>query len=259
MVDLKPNPYGPYIVDGGPGKIPADEVAILVPKYDTSKPDATGAFHPESINFSDFWTLDKDKIVYVNNRLPKSCHRPGNVAEELLKQMREVQGRSSKPIAVWVFFCHGYTHGLQFSIRSPNHPQFDSKYREAYEEFLNIISEHPSPLLALYACSTGDDPDGDPDSAPGSGDDSFADCVRDDLCKRGAIYSRVFAHTTAGHTSCNPMIKFFDGDGLPSGAEGAKLIAQPGSKEFRNLRTLLKTDFRFKVPFMTQVSVRDLL
>lgn len=255
-MNLKPNPYGPYIQDSKPDSIPAEEIAVIVPKYNTTKPDATGAFHPEAMAFCDYWGKDKSDIVYINNKLPKSCHRKSNVAAELLSEMERLQDEAEKPIAVWTMFMHGYTHGTQFSIRSPGHAHFDSKYQEAYERFINIISEHPSPILILYACSTGDDPHGKLDTAPGSGDGSFADCVRDDLCKKGAVYCRVFAHTTAGHTTINPNIKILDGQGIADGGVGGELIAAPRTKEFKNLRKLLKGDFRFEIPFMTIASIK---
>ena len=256
---LAPNPYGPFIQADGPQSLPSNAVGIFVPKYNTTKPDATGAFHPEAKNFCDHWEIPCDNIQYVDNKLPKSCHRPGNVADDLLDKMEEVQSASAEPVAIWVFFCHGYTHGIQFSIRSPHHPHYDEEYAKRYKRFIDIISDHPSPVIVLYACSTGDDPDGDSDTAPGSGDNSFADCVRDDLCKRGAVWCRVFAHTTAGHTTGNPYVKLLDGNGNAEGGEGGELIATPGSKEFRNLRKKLKQDFRFRLPFMTVDSIKNSL
>jgi hypothetical protein len=251
-----PNPYGPYILDDGPDSIPAGEIAVFVPRYNTTKPDATGAFIPEAKFFCRRWKKDEADICYVNNKLPKSCHREGNVAEDFLDQMEDVQRNSRSPIAVWAMFMHGYTHGTQFSIRSPGHPHFDSEYQKAYERFISIISEHPAPVVILYACSTGDDPDGDPDTAPGSGDGSFADYVRDDLCKKGSVFCRVFAHTTAGHTTVNPNIKILDGQGFADGGVGGELLAVPGTKEFRRLRVLLEGNLRFRIPFMTISSIR---
>lgn len=255
---LRPNPYGPLITETRP-KIEGSPIAIFVPKYNTTKPDATGAFHPEAKNFCDHWGIDHNAIHYVDNKKPKSCHRKDNVADDLLDRMEKYQAAQPEPIAAWVFFCHGYTHGIQFSIRSPGHRNFDEAYAERYRRFIEIISDHPSPLVILYACSTGDDPDGDPDTAPGSGDGSFGDHVRDDLCKRGAVYSRVFVHTTAGHTTGNPFIKLLDGGGSATGGEGGELIAMPGTPEFRKLRDLLKTDFRFLVPFLKLHIIRSKL
>lgn len=255
-MNLSANPYGPYIVDDGPDSIPEEEVAIFVPQFNTTKPDATGAFHPEAKNFCDHWGWSHNRICYINNKLAKSCHKPNNVADHFLDEMEKFQNSSSKPIAVWTYFFHGYTHGIQFSIRSPGHPHFDSEYEARYERFLDIISDHPSPMVILYACSTGDDPDGDPDTAPGSGDNSFGDYTRDNLCKRGAIYCRVLVHTTAGHTTINPFVKILDGEGRADGGEGGKLIAAPGTKEFKRFRKLLKTDFRFVMPFMTKKSIQ---
>ncbi len=257
-MNLESNPYGPYIQDGGPTTIPEDEVAIFVPKYNTgNKKDSTGAFIPEAKAFCDYWNISRDRINYIDNKLPKSVHRAGNVADALLDKMEEVQAQAEKPIAVWVFFCHGYTHGLQFSIRSSGHRHFDTEYAKRYSRFVNIMADHPSPAVILYACSTGDDPEGAADTAPGSGDGSFGDLLRDDLCAKGAIYCRIFVHTTAGHTTINPRFKLLDGNGSITGETGGVLLALPGSKEFKNLQISLRTNFRFKVPFMTRSSIQN--
>jgi len=252
---MRPNPYGPYVRDELPDTIPQDEVVIYAPRFNTGKKrDATGAFHPEAILFCKHWRLNPaTTIEYFDNRRSRYA-----IAEEVLSSMEQRQ-RAEKPIAVWGYFNHGYTHGMQIGLRSSGHRVFTEQDEENFERFLDIISEHPAPLVPLYACSTSDDPDGDPDSAPGSGDGSFADLTRDGLCERGSVYCRVFAHTTAGHTTGNPMIKMVDGLGTMDGGLGAELIAMPGTKEFKSLQRKLKTAFRFDVPFLTVDAIRKSL
>jgi hypothetical protein len=104
---------------------------------------------------------------------------------------------------VLVPFSHGYQHGVQFGIRSPRHPNFTLGDLIRWQRFCDLLSRpvddwFTATTAVLYACSTGDDPDGDPDTAPGSGDGSFADCLRDNLCDRWSTQCRVMAHTTAG-------------------------------------------------------------
>ncbi len=256
-MSLPTNPYGLYVSDNGPEVIPSDEIAIIVPKYNTNKPDATGAFHPESENFCDEWGLPYECIHYINNKLPKRLTLKNNVTDALLDTMEDIQASSIKPISVWIFFCHGYTHGMQFGIKSPGHRNFRDEEEARWHKFINIIGDCPEPVLVMYACSTGNDPDDDPDTAPGSGDGSWGDWVRDELCKTGAVYCRVLVHTTAGHTTRNPFIKLLDGLGLSTGGVGGELIAAPRTSSFRKLQKLLKTNFRFKIPFLTLESIRD--
>ncbi len=256
-MSLSSNPYGPYISDKIPESIPPGEVALFVPKYNSKRHDATGAFHPEAINFCKRWNIPRDNIHYIDNKLPKSVHRPGNIADALLDEMEEVQAAAEKPIAIWIFLCHGYTHGIQFSIRSPGHRHFDPEYKKRYDRFLDIIGDHSSPLLIMYACSTSNDPNGEKDTAPGSGDGSWADYVRDDLCKKGAVFCRVFTHATAGPATTNPFIKLIDGEGVAEGGVGGQLLAAPRTTELVNLRALLQTDFRFEVPFLTFSVIQD--
>jgi hypothetical protein len=248
------NPYGNYII-GTPGSadsIPKDKVAIIVPKWNTpGKSDATGAFYLEARAFCKRWNISEDRIYKVDNRLAKSPTRRHGMADDLLRVMKEARNDIGQPVLIWVFFCHGYTHGIQFSIRSRGHRGFNTAYEEKYLKFLDIISEHPAPAVILYACSTGDDPDGDPDTAPGSGDGSFADTLRDDLCKNGNIFCRVLSHTTAGHTTHNPFIKIYDGNGSNTGGVGGQLLADPETKQFKKLRRLLRKKFRFEAPFLS--------
>jgi hypothetical protein len=143
------------------------------------------------------------------------------------------------------------------------HPKFGPKDKPIWDEFEEKLAAHHNTHVVLYACSTGNDPDDDPDTAPGSGEDSFADVLRDDLCWAGSIWCRVVAHTTAGHTTQNPWLKFFDGKGSPYGGVGAELLFPPRdhdgrlTTEWKTLQELLLSDFRFKFPFMRAAEIHN--
>lgn len=244
------NPYGEYILNEAPTTIPSNDVAVFRPLVNSErKHDVSGTFQPEANNFCRRYKIDSSVITILDNKVPRL-----QMAENLLHWMDQ-----RKPTPVWVFLCHGYTHGIQFGIRDYKHPQATVKDAQNFSKFTEIIARHPSPVVIFYACSTGDDPDGDENSAPGAGDDSFADLVRDELCRKGAIYCRTFAHTSAGPATSNPFIKLLDGEGSPIGALGGDFVANPGTKEFKRLQDLLETDFRFEIPFLTLESIRSKL
>ena len=235
---LAPNPY---VLD-------EKKVAIFVPKYNTTKPDATGAFHPEAKAFCKFWHVPQSRINYLDNKKGRY-----DLAEDFLDAMQSY-AKQGETIEDWILFCHGYTHGVQFGIRSPGHKNFNARDREQFERFISYMNPRNVNLI-LFACSTGDDPDGDSDTAPGSGDGSFGDLVRDAIVANGGSHVRVLSHTTAGHTTGNPFIKLFEDDQL----EGGQLIAQPFTPEFKKLQSKLKTSFRFLLPFLSVEEIRKQL
>lgn len=228
-----------------------DNVVIFRPQHNShGKKDVTGAFKPEAEKFAKFHSLPRSSIFVIDNHQPKH-KRVDDVLEILEKE---------HPL-VTVFFCHGYVNGLQLGPYSPNcrkgrQKQWKTRW-DAFTKGLSFNYSYNDPNIILYACSTGDDPDGDPDSAPGSGDDSFADRLRDDLCEAGTIYCRIVAHTTAAHTTKNKWVKLFDGGGSRLGGVGAPLVVPvPYLKYFRRL---LNTNFRFRFPFLTQQQIHRLV
>lgn len=226
-MQLSPNPYQYVSDDLGLPEFESREVQIFVPKYNSphKRADATGAFHPGAISFARVHGIPRSNIHYIDNRRSKS-----NMRSQLLDKMKEVK----EGVSTWVFFCHGYTHGIQFGLRSSNHPRITEDEEKDFQHFCEIIaSSHPAPMVILYACSTGDDPDDDPDSAPGSGDGCFGDLLRDNISALWGVFCIVWTHTTAGHSFFNPNVKPFIGTGRKEGAVGAKPLFIKGSREFR--------------------------
>ena len=177
-----------------------------------------------------------------------------------------------------ILFCHGYTHGIQFGIRSPGHPKFktsDGLTKGNWRAFVDSVGADDvgGAFIGLYACSTGNDPDGDPNTAPGSGDGSFGDELRDGLCRRGLIYNHVFTHYTAAHSWWNPNVKIMRGRGSEIGGVGSSALFVQGSPEYRAFRKLLKMDYRKRkpvrgtrpeydgfvwlLPFMSEVAIQN--
>jgi hypothetical protein len=121
--------------------------------------------------------------------------------------------------------------------------------------------------VVLFCCSTGDDDDDDDEQGAGTqlrddgnlGEGSFADVWRDELCKHGSTNCRVVAHRTAGHTTKNPNVIIFDGNFSPTGGIGGVMPISPAGdkKLWRTWVQMLKTDFRFRFPYMTTVEIRN--
>lgn len=227
-----------------------DEVLVLHPEHNShGRNDVGGAFKPEAEAFCDLHGIPHNNIYTFDNS------RSYRSRAEIVLSLLEEEPR------VVVGFMHGWTHGIQCGIRCNMHPKFGPRDKPIWEKFETLLSKHHNVHVLLYACSTGNDPDDDKDTAPGSGEDSFADVLRDDLCWEGSIWCRVVAHTTAGHTTHNPWLKFFDGKGSPYGGVGAELIFPPRdrrgrfSMEWKTLKKQLETNFRFQFPFMRVVDI----
>jgi hypothetical protein len=236
-------------------RVHPDEVLILTPDRNEKRADFTGAFRPEANKFADLHGVPRDQIHRIDVSKP--------MKDRAAQSLKLIESYTPRVLAV---FCHGYSTGIQIGFRNPKKTKRKRGHftpsrtdRANFASLISTLSEHDNVCVALYCCSTGDDPDGDADTAPGSGDDSFADLLRDELCKAGSRTCRVFAHVTAGHTTRNPHVKFYDGNYSTDGGVGAEYLAKPGSSSFRALARALKTDFRFRLPFLSVPRVHQLI
>jgi len=203
--------------------------------------DYTGAFLPESEAYRKAIGFES-VVVTFDNRLPFTQR-----SKQLLKRLEAVQVIDH--IVRVAFFCHGWGDGIQAG--------FTRRNVKRLVEALRSVGFHGvgGADIVLYCCSTGDDPDHDDhNSAPGVdvGDGSFADTLRDELCKQGFRENRVVAHTTAGHVTQNPYAIFFEGHGSPIGGVGGTMPVTLDNKQLWSTWVkLLKTPFRFEYPAMS--------
>ena len=204
------------------------DVIAFVPQFNTGrKRDATGAFQPEA---KAFVSRNGGRIIMVDNR---------QTDEHMRKQVLKGLSVATLRTSVVAFFCHGQSSKIQFG--------FNLKNVGELAQAINHVG-HPNPIVPLYACSTAH---GRVGPAVG-GDGGFADALRDALCSHGSVDCVVDAHTTAGHTTCNPYVRRFEGRGSPVGGIGGSYIVQPGSKLWPKWRLALReTDLRFRFPLMT--------
>jgi hypothetical protein len=204
-------------------------VLAFCPRHNTSGlHDATGAFQPEAQKFA---LLHGGDVVIVDNHTTKTKMREIVLAEIRLR----------KPTTI-AFFCHGWKSGVQFG--------FGFQHVDSLAACIAQSCPYDSPIVPLYACSTGD--------GPGVGGDlGFADALRDALCRAGATWCQVFAHTTAGHATENPYVRRFSGSGSPSGGIGGSWIVTPKSDRWSRWVKSLKGDLRLRYPLMSDAEIHE--
>ncbi len=199
--------------------------------------DYTGAFKPEGDRYAAFWRTQGDTVdVY---RIDVSARSSARV-EQVVARLDPAQ-----PLDRLVFLCHGWHTGVQFGLKSDTD---DRRARLAAFAAKLVAASTDNLAVTLYCCSTGASDDGP------QGDGGFADVLRDMLCAAGRARVRVFAHTTAGHTTRNARVRYFLGDGSPTGAIGGVDPVTRGTPEYRRLDARFddRADtLRFRVPYLT--------
>lgn len=217
------------------------KVLAIVPMHNAhGKKDVTGAFMPEAKKFVSL--ARAGEVVQFDNSKDMP-HRRNQVL--LLIKDRQKLGFSS--IA---FFCHGWLDGIQAGFTRRQAPVLAAAIKSVIGTSVN------DPVIPLYCCSTGEDPQDDPLTAAGTGDDSFADKLRDAMCLAGMAQCRTMGHTTVAHTTMNPMVLFMDGMGVPEGGVGGYPPVSPKSAHWTKWKAALRgTDLRFRMPYMTPAEI----
>lgn len=221
---------------------------VIRPRYnEEGKKDVTHAFEPESERFIEVNKLDATRLVFDNKKpLP-------NRAEYILSSLKAAN--KVQRFDVIAFFCHGWRDGIQAGFGTKG-----AKMQKNLEDLISVLRLNEDQHIALYCCSTGaSDPNISKETASGSGDNSFADKLRDKLCQYSAVECRVVAHTTAAHTTMNPNVIFFDGMGSSIGGAGGYFPVPPNHELWKKWRLALRTDFRFKFPFMSVGEIHSFL
>jgi len=138
------------------------------------------------------------------------------------------------------FFCHGFGREIQLGLSMRNPKTFD-RFCEA------VARISSAPVIALYACSTGE-----------GTDNRFADALRDRLCELGARSCIVLGHSEPGHAYLNAYKKRFCGSGSPTGGHGGEWWVEPGSRLWRAWKEA-QPDLWWRLPWMTPADVHTLL
>ena len=226
------------------------KVLIFVPKSNSEgKKDATGAFIPEAKAFAALARAGS-RIFQFDNAKPLPARRA-----EVLAELDRSKSEGFTAVAL---FCHGWLDGVQAGFLRKHADEFAHAINAAVSSAPNAVITDVT--VPLYCCSTGKDPQDDPLTAAGTGDDSFADKLRDALCAAGQVDCRVMAHATKAHTTKNPMVLFMDGMGVPTGGVGGFAPVSPKSADWTGWKKALSTtDLRFRMPFMSPAEIHEAL
>lgn len=219
--------------------------AILIPDRNHHRKDMTGAFRPEARKFADYWGIPRANII----KIPIS--KPIRKREDaVLEAIREVRSRYDAPLDTIVFFCHGLRYRVQFGFRLGRRSSLGKLAATIAEVSVGNV------VVPLYCCSTAHEKR---NNEIATGDGGWADELRDALCKEGAGACRVMGHTTAGHTSRNPHVRFFDGTGMREGGTGGYWVVRPRGPLWRKWARLLRTEYRYQFPFEELEEIRSRL
>lgn len=229
---------------------------IFTPDRNVKRADYTGAFKPEAEGFAREHDIPKTAIHLINITSPATWMRT-QVCAAIYAEF-EQQG----PLATVAFFCHGRKTGIQLGFDIETIPELSKACKGTCRDTV---------VVPFYACSTARDidqniaDDQDPENTMG-GDGGFADEVRDSLCADAfLVNNRVVAHVTAGHSTYNPWVRFFDGAGMPYGGTGGYWVIRPKGPLWRKWIAWLREknadqkdrDNQFKFPFMSLEEIRQ--
>lgn len=222
-------------------------VAIVSTENVDGKRDASGAFIPEAKAFLRFRGEDPNvNVVAFDHRMAPARRR-----EKVERDIRSLHAQlGGKPFEGVAFFCHGYRSGLQTGHTS-----------KTVAGLVSVLRDTCSPEVAvpLFCCDAARDADADRADdlldAPG-GDGGFADVLRDAMLRTEAFRgANIDAHATLGHTTRNPYVRRFEVTAaVPSetilGLPGGSWLVTPNSSRWRAWVRALRTDFRFRFPFL---------
>lgn len=221
------------------------KLLIFVPTTNAAgRNDVTGAFLPSAQKLSALYP--GSEIVRFDNTKQLPVRATAVLAA--------IDARVDGGFTSVSFLCHGWVDGIQAGFTRRTAPKLAAAIAKMASTPPRIVRD--AVIVPLYCCSTGDDPGDQPTQAAGTGDNSFADKLRDALCAAGQVNCRVVAHTTAGHTTQNPNVLFFDGMGIPDGGVGGYAPVRVGSPLWSKWKSALLTgDLRYRFPFMSAADI----
>lgn len=207
---------------------------IMIPDKNTpGKRDQSGAFLPEAQAFARHHGLDPERVI---RRFPSSAP----ALQQRRSACTQAIATAAQPLDVLAFFCHGWRDGLQAGYT-----------HSSVLVLARLVALHAKrdAHVLLYACDTSrdadDDRDDDRQAGPG-GDGGFADELRD-ACEVIGRLVTVVGHTTSGHCTWNPFLRYFapecGGRGGHWYVEPESELWQPWVRALRDPRSTLRYRF----------------
>jgi hypothetical protein len=197
-----------------------DTLIITGDRNTHGKKDYTGAFKPEADRFA--------RVVPGNHRretIDVSLGMNGR-KKQLYAKLSELKAKNELYNDV-AFFMHGWAKGIQCGVQLADVKQLVNYLCQITAN--GADAEHILHIV-LFCCLTGDvpgSPKADQQKLGPGGDGGFADRVRDEFCQAGRPWVKVYAHTTAGHTTRNPWVRTFEGKGSTIGAVDGDWLIRP--------------------------------
>ena len=197
--------------------------------------DGYHAFAPESNRFLELHpgALVEISAQKMSGTVPKDEAR----AAKKMRRAATIGAVTGNPgFDTLAIFSHGWSSGFQFG--------FDTRNVDELAFAIRAARAPADVRVVFYSCGCGDGSGVD-------GDGGFADALRDKLCQEGLAHCQVDAHTTVGHTTRNPWVRRFRGEGSMTGGQGGGWIVAPTSDLWRAWRrALANTDLRYRYPYL---------
>lgn len=226
--------------------VPSRTLIFIPDRNSPNKSDMTGAFLPEALAFAKHHQVPESQII----RVPVAGAHTSR-EEFVIQAIEKHFAQSSAEPCTIAFFAHGHRYHSQFG--------FGERFavnQKALRRLAKIIRSKNTGevIFPLYACTSATS-DRTKNDQVAAGDGGFADELRDALCREGATECRVIGHTTAGHTTRNPYVRFFEGSGATNGGEGGHWVVRPNGPMWKKWVAVLKTDLRYDFCFMGLASI----
>lgn len=220
--------------------------------------DATTVFQPCARRAARLFGLDPSVVhlVDLHNEIADKTRRYRARFEQVLVGLRALVAAGVK-LRFLALCCHGWLDGTQL---------VPGAYLAEFVALLIQLAHPDGIVIALWACSTADAPDGRAAEGPG-GARGFAFKLWLGLKNAGVragVRARVTGHPVAGHALFNPQdVLFWEGDDAVDGvgdifvrwpgAFGPRDAGDPLFPEFRGL--MRHTTLCYELPFLTPTMV----
>lgn len=194
---------------------------VITPDRNVHSTDFKGAFEPESLAFMQV-VPGRHKLIKFDASKSMATRR-----RDVFAELEALKGGNFHGLAC---FCHGWSNGIQAGVRTGDAHDLAWLISLAVKDNVGVDASNVL-HVPLYCCSTAAATDTPEAASETGGDGGFADALRDAFCSVGRPWVRVYAHTTAGHTTRNPQVRVFEGKGSPVGMAGGEvLVRQPPPK-----------------------------